>query len=218
MLMVVIMWPIAQKSNSDDSYEEAIEEAEKTDEAKEDKVRLGVKEILGPKRALFGFMSQIISQFVLGYALPTYSTHMVKAEPTCNAAVFGLIFATGAFTFAAQMPLSSYIIKNHSRRYVVYFGFLFMACACPIMGYDPGAVMIGTIGAKIAFTTLGMCLIGFGYGMVQLPIFPEILEAAELNAKAKGINYDEKDLQNNASGYFQAGIAIGWMLGPLTSS
>lgn len=61
MLMVVIMWPIAQKSNSDDSYEEAIEEAEKTDEAKEYKVRLGVKEILGPKRALFGFMSQIIS-------------------------------------------------------------------------------------------------------------------------------------------------------------
>jgi len=117
---------------------------------------------------------------------------MVDSAPKLNAAVFGLMMASSAFFYAAQMPFSTKLMVKLSRRWVVYIGLAVTVVAHIVMGLDPGSAM--GVGGKIGFNILGMSIFGWGLGFILIPLLPEILDAAADNAKAKGINYSDKAL------------------------
>ena len=103
------------------------------------------------------------------------------------------------------MPFSIKLINILSRRWVVYIGLIITVVAHALMGLDPGSAMAHALmgldpgsdistGAtgKIGFNILGMSIFCWGLGFILIPLLPEILDAAEKNAKAKGIDYNEK--------------------------
>jgi hypothetical protein len=65
-----------------------------------------------------------------------------------------------------------------------------------------------------AFIVLGLAIVGFGCGMIIIPILPDMVEAVE--HKVPGI--DEMQLHNNISGLFIASQGLGETLGPMLGS
>lgn len=142
--------------------------------------KLKFSEIMFVKKSFFANGANLVGNMFLAYNLPTYSTHMVRDEPSCNAAVFGIMMAVSAIFFALQQPFSTRLIVKLSRRWVMYIGLVLLTISGVVMAFDFGAP-IG-VGAKAGFSILGMSILGFGLGFVLIPGFPEVLNAIERNA------------------------------------
>lgn len=59
----------------------------------------------------------------------------------------------------------------------MWFGFLILMIGQALIGTAPHLKIIPN---KPGFVLLGLCFIGLGFSTVIIPVFPEILEAAEL--------------------------------------
>jgi len=64
-------------------------------------VKLGLIDILFIKNSFFANGANFVGNMALAYVMPTYSTHMVADAPKLNAAVYGIMMASGAFWYAA---------------------------------------------------------------------------------------------------------------------
>lgn len=65
-----------------------------------------------------------------------------------------------------------------------------------------------------SITVIGLAIMGFGCGLIIIPIMPDMIEAAEENDP----NIDETVLHNNISGLFIAFQGIGETAGPILGS
>ena len=63
-----------------------------------------------------------------------------------------------------------------------------------------------------AFSILGACVFGFGFGFITIPVLPEIMEGVE---EKYGDTYNVKIFTDNMSGYFIVSQAMGEFLGPM---
>ena len=57
------------------------------------------------------------------YNMPALSTHMVRDDPYVSPAIFGLILAFAAISYGISLPFYFKLLKTHSRRNIIYYGF-----------------------------------------------------------------------------------------------
>lgn len=67
---------------------------------------------------------------------------------------------------------------------------------------------------EIGISIAGLCFMGFGAGMIIIPVLPDMIEATE--ERYPGV--DMNQLHNSISGLFIAAQGLGETLGPVTGS
>lgn len=90
------------------------------------------------------------------------------------------------------------------------------------MGYGVMSVSMFLVGPSIllglidspTITLIGLCIMGFGCGMIIIPVLPDMIESTE--EKYPGMDKDR--LHNNISGLFIAAQGLGETLGPVLGS
>ena len=138
------------------------------------------------RKVLLGYSCNIYGRGLLTYFMPLWSTHLVKDPPVLNGSFFGIALGCCALGFAFIAPLSLKGIKTLGRRPIIYMGIVLMLIGAGVMAADIGNVL-NSGGAKMGFYILGSMVTSMGYGMMTIPVLPEILDAIEANLKSKGL-------------------------------
>jgi len=93
---------------------------------------------------------------------------------------------------------------------VICIGYLIVTIAFFFVGPSQ---LLGIYNSPM-ITVFGLALMGFGCGMIIIPIMPDMIESIE----EADPNIDEEELHNNISGLFIAFQGIGETSGPIMGS
>lgn len=177
---------------------------------------LSYYEVIFVKKALFCNIANTLANMSLAYLLPALSTHMVRDAPIMNPALFGVMMVFSAFAYAGQNPVTQKLLKKKSRRTIISMGWVIFSSALLMGLLDPGSRF--NIAGKAVFLCVLMILYGWGLGMTLTPIVPEIQESITAYYGAKGVKFDKDQMLNYSSGFYVSFNAMGYCLGPATSS
>lgn len=89
-------------------------------------------------------------------------------------------------------------------------GYFILGVACFLVGPSK---LFGIYNSP-AFILFGLAIMGFGAGMIVIPVLPEMIECIEY----KHMDFDDDHLHNVISGLFIAFQGIGETLGPVLGS
>lgn len=131
---------------------------------------------------------------------PTLALHL---ETFGYTAVFiGFSFAIPTLIYAATSPLIYILTSRFRKGAVILFGYMLTSSGMFLVGTSK---LIGMYNSP-AFIILGLAIMGFGAGMIIIPVLPDMIESLEEDEKKKGApvsaNYDQ--LHNTISGLFIA--------------
>ena len=123
----------------------------------------------------------------------------------------GFIFAIPAIVFVIHGPLVDMWAKCIQKRGLIFIGFVSMAIGNLFIGNSKLLYLPESLSCLI----FGLVIEGLALSLVTIPIFPEILEAAE----TKFPQYkNSNELNDVAAGLFNAALGVGDCFGPVASS
>lgn len=158
---------------------------------------------------MFGLFGQFIAYYSLQYLMPVLALRIESLNPDKN--YNSLFFAIPSTIFLIHMPLVTLYTQRISRRGVLVLGFALVSLGMMLVG---NSVLL-RIPETLSYTTLGLVLVGLGFSSILVPIFPEMLEAVE-EKHPQYLNSNE--LNDVASGIFNASMGIGEAISPIISS
>lgn len=138
---------------------------------------------------------------------PTLALHLEKFGYT--AVFIGFSFAIPTLVYAATSPLIYVLTSKFKKTTVILLGYFLTALGMLLVGTSK---IIGIYNSP-AFIILGLAIMGFGCGMIIIPILPDMIEAVE-----EKITINESVLHNQMSGLFIACQGLGETLGPVFGS
>lgn len=113
-----------------------------------------------------------------------------------KAVFIGFSFAIPTLIYASTAPLI-YILTSRLRKPgVICLGYLVISVGLLLTG--PSKVL--GIYNSPAFIILGLAIMGFGCGLIIIPVMPDMIEAVD----ERKLGIDEVELNNNISGLFIA--------------
>jgi MFS family permease len=113
--------------------------------------------------------------------------------------------------YASTSPLIYVLTSKFRKPAVILFGYGLTSLGMFLVGTSK---LIGIYNSP-AFIILGLAIMGFGCGMIIIPVLPDMIEAVE---EKEGLNIDTSVLHNQISGLFVAFQGLGETIGPVFGS
>ena len=142
-----------------------------------------------------GLISQILVYAAVTFLQPILALHLEKFG--YNAVYIGFSFAIPTLIYASTSPLIYVMTARMRKSGVIMVGYTILAIGLFLVG--PSRIL-GLYNSP-AFIVLGLAIVGFGCGMIIIPVLPDMIEAAEQRYKH---HFDEDEMHNNISGLFIA--------------
>merc|ERR1711998_808336 len=101
----------------------------------------------------------------------------------------GVSMFSVAFCYVLTMPIVDILKKVITKRGILFFGLFLQSIGVFISGMSK----VHTWENPSFFTVFGLCIFGFGFAMVTIPVMPEILCGIEDDPDLK--EFDEIQLQ-----------------------
>lgn len=122
----------------------------------------------------------------------------------------GFSFAIPTLIYASTSPLIYLLTSKIRKPGVICLGYIVLSIGLLLTG--PSEVL--GIYNSPAFVILGLAVMGFGCGLIIIPVMPDIIESV----LERDLDIDENQLNNNVSGLFIAFQGIGETSGPIMGS
>lgn len=139
-----------------------------------------------------GMLSQILVYMTVTFLQPTLSLHLEKRDFT--PVFIGMAFAIPTLIYASTSPMVYVLTARIKKSGVIFIGYLISSAAMFLIG---PSLLFG-FPDSTSLTMVGLCLMGFGAGMIIIPVLPDMIESTE--ERYPGIDMDK--LHNNISGLF----------------
>ena len=171
-------------------------------------MKIEVKHLLAEKRFVFGLLGVAFAYFGLQFIMPVLALRFADlgAEPEEN----GVLFAISPLIYVLHMPFIPLYKRLVSKRTVLMCGFGLLAISMLFIGNSTWLM----IPESLTFTMVGLVILGISFSSICVPIFPEMLESLE---KRNPEYAQSSELNDMASGLFNASIGVGETLGPVLS-
>lgn len=127
-----------------------------------------------------------------------------------QAVFIGFSFAVPTLIYATTSPLIYVITSNMKKSGVICIGYMIVCLSFFLIGPSQ---LLGIYNSP-SITVVGLAIMGFGCGMIIIPIMPDMIESVE----ERYPTIDEQELHNNISGLFIAFQGIGETSGPIMGS
>jgi len=124
-------------------------------------------------RFTFGLISQVLVFCTITSLQPTLALHLESFGYT--PVFIGFTFAVPTLIYASTTPLIYILTEKFKKTTVIIFGYLLMALGMFLVGTSK---IIGIYNSP-AFIIIGLAIMGFGAGMIIIPILPDMLESIE---------------------------------------
>jgi MFS family permease len=111
-----------------------------------------------------------------------------------TAVFIGFSFAIPTLIYASTGPLVYILTSKIRKRGVIFLGYALLCLSCFVTGPSK---LLGIYNSP-AFIIFGLAIMGFGAGMIIIPVLPEMIEAIE----EEHPDFDEAELHNIISGLF----------------
>ncbi len=126
-------------------------------------------------RFTFGLISQVLVFTTITSLQPTLALHLESFGYT--PVFIGFTFAVPTLIYASTTPLIYILTEKFKKTTVILFGYLLMAMGMFLVGTSK---ILGFYNSP-AFIIIGLAVMGFGAGMIIIPILPDMLESIEEN-------------------------------------
>jgi MFS family permease len=143
-------------------------------------------------RFTFGAISQILVYCSVTFIQPTLALHLEQFGYT--PVFIGFSFAIPTLLYAATSPLIFLMTSRMRKSGVIFIGYCILSAAFFLIG--PSKLM-GLYNSP-SFIILGLGVLGFGIGMIIIPVLPDMIEQVE----EKHPELEELELHNKISGIF----------------
>jgi len=127
-----------------------------------------------------------------------------------KAVFIGFAFAIPTLIYASTSPLIYVLTSRLKKSAVIFLGYGILTLGLLFVGPSK---LLGLYNSP-AFIILGLAIMGFGCGLIIIPVMPEMIEAVEQAYP----NIEQDELHNNISGLFIAFQGIGETAGPILGS
>jgi MFS family permease len=135
-------------------------------------------------RFAFGLISQILIYGTITSLQPTLALHL---ETFGYTAVFiGFSFAIPTLIYAATSPLIYILTSRFSKGAVILLGYLLTSLGMFLVGTSK---LLGMYNSP-AFIILGLAIMGFGAGMIIIPVLPDMIESLEEHSNLSAAQHD----------------------------
>jgi MFS family permease len=171
-------------------------------------IKIELKHLLAEKRFVFGLLGEFFVYFGLQFIMPVMALRFVNlgAEPD----EIGVLFAIPTLIYVLHMPFISLYKRLVSKRAVIMFGFALLALSMLLIGNSTWLM----IPESVAFTMVGLAILGISFSSIQVPIFAEMLEGLE---KRNPEYAQSSELNDMAAGLFNVSMGVAETLAPVLS-
>lgn len=153
-----------------------------------------LKQLFIVPRFTFGLVSQVMVYAAVTFLQPTLALHL---EQFGYSAVFiGFSFAIPTLIYASTSPIVYVLTHKLQKTAIIFYGYAVIVVAMLFIG---PSLMLGFYNSSYLIL-LGLAIMGFGCGMIIIPILPDMIDAIE----ELYTDLDEEKLHNNISGLFIA--------------
>ena len=142
------------------------------------------------------------------FGAPILALHLASFEGFTKGWI-GFYFATPAITYVLNSVFVAWYCKIMSRKKVIFIGSLLFTLSMYMIGTSP------LLGFESNYQTihLGLALLGFGIGMVAIPVIPETLDCITMQFP----HLESEELNNVIAGYFNSSLGVGEAVAPLSA-
>lgn len=153
-------------------------------------------------------ISQILVYWTFTQLQPTLALHLESYG--YSGAFIGFSFAIPTLIYASTSPLIYILTERLRKSAVIMFGYSIASLAMFIVGTSSLFLIPNNPEAVV----LGLAFLGFGCGMINIPVLPDMIESVEQVYPA----LNDSELNNHISGLFIACQGIGETIGPIFGS
>lgn len=152
--------------------------------------------------------SSIIAMIFMLFMDSILSNYLIKEMLVPDTRV-GYFFALPCFIYSVSAPLIGYVVKFiPARLYLTQVAFLISFVA--LLMFGPSEVL--GFPKSLIICTAGNCLDGFACSLIFVPLLSEIVEAV---MEKEGLEEENEDLNDLASGFFNTAYAVGCLIAPI---
>lgn len=151
-------------------------------------------DLLRVPRFTFGLISQILVYASITSLQPTLALHLEQFGYT--AVFIGFSFAIPTLIYAATSPLIYVLTARFKKTAVILAGYALTSTGMFLVGTSK---LIGMYNSPVLIL-LGLSIMGFGCGMIIIPVLPDMIQALEQERP----HLNQEELQNRLSGLFIA--------------
>jgi MFS family permease len=157
-------------------------------------------------RAMTAIVSAMFAMIFMLFYEPVFTPYIVAQGWIAEEKV-GYTLAIGCFTYAVGSPLVGLLCSKMQRKYITLMAFflcgasLFVFGPSPSFGFNP----------SLAFTLVGIGMLGFSVAFLFVPLLPEIISSV---AEKEGLE-NSPFLADKASGIYNGAYGVGNCLAPI---
>jgi MFS family permease len=157
-------------------------------------------------RAMTAIVSAMFAMIFMLFYEPVFTPYIV-AQKWIEEDNVGYTLAIGCFTYAVGSPLVGVLCSKIQRKYITLMAFFLCGLSLFIFGPSP------SFGFKpsLAFTLVGIGMLGFSVAFLFVPLLPEIISSV---AEKEGLE-NSPFLADKASGIYNGAYGIGNCLAPI---
>jgi MFS family permease len=157
-------------------------------------------------RAMTAIVSAMFAMIFMLFYEPVFTPYIV-AQGWIEEKQVGYTLAIGCFTYAVGSPLVGVLCGKIQRKYITLMAFFLCGISLFIFGPSP------SFGFKpsLAFTLVGIGMLGFSVAFLFVPLLPEIISSV---AEKEGLE-NSPFLADKASGIYNGAYGIGNCLAPI---
>ena len=135
-----------------------------------------MKQYLWYPRFTMGLVSQIMVYGSITFLQPTLALHLERYG--YKAVFIGFSFAIPTLIYASTSPLIYVMTSKMRKTGVIFCGYLFVCVGLFLIG--PSKIL--GISDNPSYIIMGLSILGFGAGMIIIPVLPDMIDAIEEKA------------------------------------
>ncbi len=157
-------------------------------------------------RAMTAIVSAMFAMIFMLFYEPVFTPYIVSQGWILPANV-GYTLAIGCFTYAVGSPLVGMLCAKVQRKYITLMAFFLCGISLFVFGPSP------TFGIEptLAWTLVGIGMLGFSVAFLFVPLLPEIISSV---AEKEGLE-NSPFLADKASGIYNGAYGVGNCLAPI---
>jgi MFS family permease len=168
--------------------------------------KITFKMLLTNKRAIVSAVSSMFAMIFMLFMDTIYSNYLILVGVPETSV--GYFFALACLVYSIFAPLVGILCNYIAKPYLTQFAFIMSFVSLILFG--PSQVL--GIPQKLWIMILGNALNGFAVSFVFVPLLAEIIDAVK---DKEGIEGDNEQVSDLASGMFNTSYAIGCLIAPI---
>lgn len=157
-------------------------------------------------RAMTAIVSAMFAMIFMLFYEPVFTPYIVN-QGWIEKEKVGYTLAIGCFTYAVGSPLVGVLCGKIQRKYITLIAFFLCGISLWIFGPSPTFHIV----PSLAWTLVGIGMLGFSVAFLFVPLLPEIISSV---AEKEGLE-NSPFLADKASGIYNGAYGIGNCLAPI---